>query len=114
MLTTERLLPSTRTCWVVAAVTLVALDTLTTAVAVEAGLGVEGNPLLVPLVAADQWFALGVLKGLVVTAVWLVWRLAPQGSWHTTLPRGAAALGVAIVASNTLMIFGSASLGGPA
>lgn len=94
--------------WTVAAVTIVILDTVTTWLAITHGLGVEGNPLVAPIVSGGDWLLLASLKLNIVLAVYLAWRTAEPGSWYGRVPRVAAALGAFIVISNTAMIVGSA------
>lgn len=100
--------------WVLAALFLVAVDPLTTYVAVKTGLAVEANPLLAPIVGAGNWLALIAVKAVAVAVVFAVWRVAPRGRAHSWVPRYAAGVGALICVSNVLMVVGSALAGGSA
>lgn len=89
--------------WGVAALTLLALDPITTAVALELQLGIEGNPLLATLLEGPGWWAVVALKGAVLGAVYTAWRLLPEGRAHTWVPAYAATAGALVVVSNLLM-----------
>lgn len=93
-----------RRAWFVGAVTLLALDPVTTAIAVELGLGVEANPLLAGVVEAGNWPALVGVKAAVLGGVYAAWRAAPEGRAHTWVPTYAAAVGTLVVTSNVLMV----------
>lgn len=99
-----------RLYWLVAGITLIGLDTVTTAIAIKYGLGVEGNPLLAGIVARGHWMFLASLKANVMVAVYGVWKIAPQGSWHGRVPRASAIIGVGIVVFNTVMVGASAMI----
>lgn len=83
---------------------IVIADTLLTAAAVDAGLGVEGNPLIAGLVHGGGYLELAVLKLLVMLTVYGVWRYSDPGRADAWVPKYAAGAGVFIVAWNLLNI----------
>lgn len=83
---------------------IVIADTLLTAAAVDAGLGVEGNPLIAGLVMGGGYLELAVLKLLVLLTVYGVWRYSDPGRADAWVPKYAAGAGVFIVAWNLLNI----------
>lgn len=90
--------------WSTSFVLIVAVDTILTALAIESGLGIEGNPALAGLVHAGGYLGLAALKAVVMVGVWAIWYRAEAGRAHGWVPKFALGAGAFIVGWNLLNI----------